>query len=391
MQSYFFLTSEARKPIQAASAFARVRIPLNGHTPPKHIKKRVVVAEGTLLATHPNPVIGDMHASITGTIKELSDSAVELEALAEGTTTEVAFPEPLDLNALAGQELLKALKELGITTRPFTRPCTTFVINGLNPEPGMAYAEEMLLTCQHVLEAGLALVKRISSATEFILAVPNGNTTPLDGATSQYVPPVYPNSLARPLCTLLFGKESTANITVVRLHALYTLGLVAQSGLPLTRTIATVQGENFLLPIGAPVADLLRRSNHTPEEGDTIILGGAMRGKALANESRGMGKDDEAMALIKKGTVPPLEDNPCIGCGACVSICPMGLMPNLLSRYAEFEQYAACREADIEICIECGLCAYVCPACRPMQQHYRMAKYSLGLSTHQESMPLRTK
>ena len=383
MQLSFLLTHADRKIIRDDLSFSRVRVPLMGYTLSKGIKKRMAIAEGTVIATHANPKIGDLHASITGTVKNITDRVVEIEQT--GSAEELALQkiEPKNLAGLAVEELLVTLKELGVSTRPFTRLCNTFVINGLNPEPGMAYAEELLLSYQNILEAGVNLIKRLSNAKEYILAVPDGNTTPLAGTTSTYVHPVYPMSLARPLCTEIFGKESTAGITVARAHAVFSLGLVAASGLPLTRTLVTVQGDNFLIPVGVPISEVLKYTGHNPEPGDTIILGGAMRGHAVSHAERGISKTDEAMFLRKKADALPLENNPCINCGACVHICPMRLRPNLLSRYVEFEQYTACRGADIELCIECGLCAFVCPACRPMQQQYSMAKQQLGLSSFQ--------
>lgn len=383
MQSPFILTHPDRKPIRNDINFARVRIPLMGYTVSKAVKKRMAIAEGTVVATHEKPKIGDLHASITGTVKNLTDRFIEIEVANTPEEAALAKVEPKDLLSLDVETLLVTLKELGVSTRPFTRPCDSFVINGLNPEPGMAYAEELLLAYQGTLEAGIELIKKVSNAKEYILAVPDGNTTPLKGTKSHYVHPVYPISLARPLCTDIFGKESTANITMVRAHAVFALGLVALTGLPLTRTLVTVQGENFLIPVGVPISEVLKYTGHSPEPGDTIILGGAMRGKAVFHAERGISKVDESMFIRRKADALPLENNPCIGCGACVKICPMRLAPNLLSRYAEFEQYAACRKADIELCIECGLCAYVCPSCRPMQQQYSMAKQQLGLSSLQ--------
>ena len=136
-------------------------------------------------------------------------------------------------------------------------------------------------------------------------------------------------------------------------------------------------------PRGATGATLLGRGGLTRGGGDWVGRGGGMRGHAMAGLHRGIGKNDEALQMFKKNSMPKLEDNPCIGCGACVDACPMRLRPNMLSRYAEFRQYEGCRKEHLEICIECGMCGYVCPACRPMQQYFRMAKFNLGMSSRQ--------
>lgn len=419
-------------PVTELTDVPLVRVPLVEHSPLPFVKKRVVVAEGALLATHSSPNIGDLHAPFTGTIKDVTSQFIAIEALPEeksdlpppvsGTastsaagvqdaengngqnndmqsTTEDVAPAPAEppkgggrfnqasvsFDGLNREELSIILKSLGVSVRQFARRSRMFVINGLNPEPGMLHTHELLASYRHTLEAGLGLLKRLSGSEEYILALPEDSPHALEGTTPRYVKPVYPISLTRPLALKLTGKEYTGNITVVRLHALFSLGMVAQSGMPLTRILTTALGRNYLAPLGTPVGTFFSVAGVAPEDGDTVIIGGAMRGTAIANLSRGLGKSDEAVLLAQKGTRPALEDNPCIGCGACVSVCPMRLRPNMLSRLAEFEQYEACRKEHIDACTECGMCGYVCPTCRPMQQYFRIAKFRLGIRSFQHT------
>ena len=410
-------------PVTELTGVPLVRVPLVEHSPLPFVKKRAVVAQGALIATHSSPNIGDLHAPFTGTVKDVTASFIAIEALPEerpelpaavcgtvsasaaGTARQGADAEKeaegpaaapvvpkgggrftqaaVSFDGLNREELSIVLKSLGISVRQFARRSRMFVINALNPEPGMLYTQELLASYRHTLEAGLGLLKRLSGSEEYILALPEGSPHALEGTTPRYVKPVYPISLTRPLALKLTGKEYTGNITVVRLHALFSLGIVAQSGMPLTRILTTALGRNYLAPLGTPVETFFSVAGATPEDGDTVIIGGAMRGTAIANLARGLGKSDEAVLLAKKGTRPALEDNPCISCGACVSVCPMRLRPNTLSRLAEFEQYEACRKEHIDACTECGMCGYVCPTCRPMQQYFRIAKFRLGIRSFQ--------
>lgn len=387
MKSPFILTVPDQRPLEELHGITTLLVPLRGHTAAPGIKKRVAVAANTLLAVHPDMSLGEIHAPCDGVIKDITARHIEItcsEAPPEGTQP-VA---PVTLSGLDEQALCTALKELGISVRPFTRPCKTFVINGLNPEPGMVYAEELLCNHKEILEAALALVKRLSPATDYVLALPAGSKCSLTGMRNHFVKPEYPISLARPLIKSITGKESSADITMVRLHDLFGLGLVASSGLPRTRTVISVQGRNFLVPMGTPVQTLLDAALVKVQPGDTVVLGGAMRGQALSVMRRGIDKDSEALLHIPAKSKPPLEDNPCINCGACIYACPMRLRPNMLSRYAEFEQYEGCAKEYINRCIECGLCGYVCPSCRPMQQYFRNAKKALGIETLQRRLPL---
>ena len=415
MDKRFFLSPEERRPITVLDNVTVVRLPLGEHVPLKSVKKRSKVAENALVATHPSPNVGDLHAPFAGVVKELTSTYIEIEYDAPAQTTApeqfetaeqaaakivapgktgagTSEPDPtapvaplsfdgLDPLALAGQ-----LKRLGVSPRPFTRACDLFIINCLNPEPGMLYADELLAEYKPVLEAGIALIRRLNEAPRFVLVLPQASSFTMEGLETRHLKPVYPISLARPMIRAVTGQEDTSNVTLVRLHAVFQLGLVAGSGLPLTRSVTTAFGKNYFAPLGTPVSTLLGLSGQTLAPGDSVILGGAMRGVSISGVRRGFRKEDDAIVLVKKGSRPPLEDNPCINCGACVNVCPMRLRPNMLSRYAEFEQYEDCRTEYLDVCIECGMCGYICPTCRPMQQLFRMAKDRLGMRTLQHAL-----
>lgn len=398
MDRRFLLTPEERCPITELDAITVVRLPIGEHVPLKTVKKRAKVAAGACVALHPSPNVGDLHAPFDGVVKNVTTTFIEIEyeplpeaAPVEGEEAKAeddlaSRVAPVDFTGMDSIELGKVLKALGVDLRPFTRPCSLFIINGLNPEPGIMYSEELLSGYMPVLEAGFAMLRRLNSVERFMLVVSNISDASLEGAETRHITPVYPNSLARPLIRTVTGTEDTRQVSLARLLSLFQLGLVAQSGLPLTRSVVTAFGKNFLAPLGTPVETFMEFTGAVPATGDGVILGGAMRGVAIAGFRRGIRKTDDAMALVKDNSRPDLEDNPCINCGACVSVCPMRLRPNMLSRYSEFGQYEDCRKELIEVCIECGMCGYICPACRPMQQQFRMAKHSLGLSTFQHAL-----
>jgi electron transport complex protein RnfC len=400
MDKRFSLSPVERCPITILDDVSLVRLPLGDRTPLKQVKKRARVAKGALIATHSSPNVGDMHAPFDGMIQDVSATYIEIgydplpdapaaPPPAGGTENEadLAAPvPPVSLDGLDSVALAGALKKLGLAVRPFTRPCDVFILNGLNPEPGMLFAQEILAEYMPVLEAGFALLKRLNPAPSYVLALPEGSSAVLEGASVFPVKAQYPISLARPLIRKVTGKERTGRVSLVRVHNLFHLGLIARSGLPLTESVVTAFGRNYLAPLGTPVATFLERAGLSPEPGDSVVLGGAMRGVAISGTRRGLRKVDDAMQFVRKNSKPELGGNPCINCGACVSLCPMRLRPNMLSRYAEFELYESCRKEYIETCIECGMCGYICPACRPMQQHFRMAKRALGLSTFQHRL-----
>jgi electron transport complex protein RnfC len=52
----------------------------------------------------------------------------------------------------------------------------------------------------------------------------------------------------------------------------------------------------------------------------------------------------------------------CMGCGNCATVCPVNLLPSRLARLSELDRFEEAKELGLETCMECGSCAYTCPA-----------------------------
>ncbi|UZP66838.1 NADH:quinone oxidoreductase subunit RnfC [Desulfovibrio mangrovi] len=360
---------------------AELRIPLSGHET-KTVKKKAEVAPGTLVADHKNAKTGNMHAGIAGVVTEITADCI---VIAAQEPAEPASVETVDVSALSGDALAAALKGLGVDIRPLIKKCDTLIINGLNPEPGITFADSLLGQYKATVEAGLAVLKKLSPASRFMLACADGSSASLSGLTNVAVKPMYPNSLDELIIAKATGSEKSTGVRVLPLHTVFNLGLVAQSGLPLTKTVVSVQGENYMVTIGTPVSTVLEHAGHTIADGDMVILGGPMRGTATSDLMRGIGKDTQGLFLIKAGTFAPVTNKQCISCGECVLHCPSRIMPNLITRYIEFREYDQCAAQGIDVCMECGLCAYYCPARRPMLQLIRLGKHQIALKEAQVS------
>jgi electron transport complex protein RnfC len=393
-KNIFDLSPDERRPFTVLEGVTLVRRLLHNQKPLAHVKKRARIPKGGLLAVLVSPARGDIHSPFDGIIKDVTPRYVEIEydplppkpePTPDGKPIEeIPDPvQPVSFEGLDAAELAKTLKTLGVSTRFFTKPCDVFIINALNTEPGVNFVPELLESRLPTLQAGFELLRRLSPASNFIMAVPPGCTAKLDGVVNYETPPVYPKTLRLPLVRKILGRETDENVGFARLFRLHQMGEVALTGLPLAQMAITVLGNNYLAPLGTPMEKFFEVLGVVPEEGDTVILGGLMRGGAMANLRRGIDKLDDGIQFIKKDSMPYLQDSPCYHCGSCVNVCPMRLRPNMLSRYAQFRQYEGCRKERLDLCIECGMCGYVCPACRPMQQYFRMAKFNLGIPSLQ--------
>lgn len=359
-----------------------VRLNRQGFKLLENIKKKVQVYPHMPLAVHPSPEKGNLFAPIYGEISDINERSIFVTATAPFDAPEVA---PVDLLAsdMEGEDLRLALKNMGVNTHSLGKECETLIINGLNPNPGVTWAEPMLATHVRTLEAGFELHRRMTRARNVVLVVPKGSKVAFDNITLAYVEPEYPNSVDGLVIKAVTGKEKPDNVGIVSLHNIWSLGRVARTCFPLTETVMTIGSYehwgNYIVKEGSTVEDLLRFANITLKNGDTVIRGGPLRGESLDRLDRSVTKGTYGLFVVEEGTVPPMEGHsPCVNCGACVLVCPARLSPSTLSRYAEFALHERSRKENIDSCLDCGLCGYVCLARRPVLQYIRLSKEKLA-------------
>ena len=379
----FCLVYNEHRPFGAGPAPRRVRLNREGFTILPGVKKKTPVRPGMLLAEHPSPEKGDLHAPIYGVITEINArsifvDAVDPESFEPGVLQDA--PEPVDLikNGAEGEELALAVKKMGVNTRSLGQRTKTLIVNGLNPEPGVRWAEPMLAEQSGEIRMGLELLRRLHRADEILLAVPDGCDTRLAGMKTVHVNPMYPNSVNELLIREITGEEAPPDVAAVGLHNVWSLGRTGVTGLPLTETVITIgtatDWANYIVKNGSLVGELLEFSDIRLKSGDTILRGGPLRGESLDRIDRSITKGAYGFFVVNAGEVPPIEgDSPCINCGACIQVCPTRIDPRMLSRYAEFGRYDMSRKENFRLCIDCGLCGYVCIARRPVLQYIRLA------------------
>ena len=366
-----------------------VRLNREGFKLVEGVTKKTLVHPRMRLAVHPSPLKGDAFSPIFGRISEINERSIFVEAVEpneeQRLAAEAVEKDKVDLLALPerGAELGKILKGLGLNTRSLGQDCKTPIINGLNPDPGVTWAEPMLLTHLDNLKAGLEVLRRLSPAEKILLAVPKEMRLHYHDIEVAHVPSQYPASVNALVVKAVTGKENPEGVGIVGLHNVWSLGRVARTGLPLIETVLTIgsfeHSGNYIVKEGSTIGELLHFANIELKNGDTLVRGGPLRGESLDRLDRSVTKGSTGVFVVEAGTIPPMQGHsPCINCGACVLICPARLSPSFLSRYAEFALHERNRAEHIECCLECGLCGYVCIARRPVLQYIRLSKHKLA-------------
>ncbi len=151
-------------------------------------------------------------------------------------------------------------------------------------------------------------------------------------------------------------------------------------GQPLIERVTTITGNsvvnpgNWRLRLGTTVLDALQLAGGVKHAPAKIILGGPMMGFAQKSLMVTITKNSSGILLLDQQDTALYESRQCINCKSCVEVCPMNLVPSILSKASVKENFEMAEKHNVMDCMECGCCAYVCPAKRPMVQHLRLAK-----------------
>lgn len=168
---------------------------------------------------------------------------------------------------------------------------------------------------------------------------------------------------------------------VATIYAIYE---AVQKNKPLISRVMTVTGKsvakpgNYLVRFGTPLTQVVELAGGVPEDTGKIIGGGPMMGRAMNNIDMPAHKRTSGLLFLPESeSRRGIEEN-CIRCGKCVSACPMGLEPYLLSRQSELKMWDEMEAHNVMDCIECGCCQFTCPSHRPLLDYVRNGKVTVG-------------
>lgn len=139
--------------------------------------------------------------------------------------------------------------------------------------------------------------------------------------------------------------------------------LVEVSGIPLHKTCI------FWVKIGTTIRKLLEECGGTETKPAKIIINGLLKGVAVTEIDIPVTKYLKSITLLSSDTMPDQKTSLCIHCGACRKICPIGLLPDMISSYYANETSMP-KEilSSVHLCDECALCNTACPSRLPLFQ-----------------------
>lgn len=396
----------------------RVTLPLQQHSgqPAKScVAQGNAVKVGSVIAKREGMVSSALHASISGTVSEVSTTQISIEG--DGQDEWLRLP-PLVWQNVEPHALLERLNESGIVglggagfpTHIKARVVEqhtihTLVINAAECEP---YITADDLTLRHyaneVLE-GAQIIAKLCGAQHIVIGIEDNKPEAIDAlkqalTNSQPVPVElaviatrYPSGGERQLIKKLLdlnvpsgGLPADVGVLCHNPGTLLAILHAVRDGQPLVSRVVTLTGEAITQPgnrwvrLGTSVRELLEQAGLNTPELHQVIQGGPMMGAPLLTLDTPVTKLTNCLiAATLEELPPPPAESPCIRCGECESVCPVALLPQQLHWYARAQDDAKLERYHLFDCIECGACSYVCPSHIPLVVDYREAKSRLRL------------
>lgn len=388
------------------------------------VSKNDPVKAGQLIGQSTGFVSTNIHSSVSGKVSKIDlfpDSsgyrrmAVAIEVEGDEWMEDIdRSPELIREIRLSSKEIIDKTLEKGIVglggatfpthvklSVPHGKKAEVLIINGVECEPYLTSDHRLMLEKGPEIMVGIQILMKALAVKDALIGIEKNKPDALiqlkqlsaDYPGIRVVPlkVKYPQGGEKQLIKALTGREVPSGglpievgVVVQNVGTALAVYEAVQKNKPLIDRVVTLTGKsvqkpaNYLVRIGTAINDLVEASGGLPENTGKIINGGPMMGRAIDNLEVPVTKGTSGIVLI------PVEESRrkamknCIRCAKCTQVCPMGLEPYLLMNLSELSRWDDLEINRVMDCMECGSCSYTCPSDRPLLDHIRLAKNTVG-------------
>ncbi len=276
------------------------------------------------------------------------------------------------------------------------------IINGVECEPYLTSDHRTMLERGEELLIGVEILKKALKVEKAIIGVENNKPDAIAhlnklikeknfAITVEPLKVQYPQGGEKQLIAAVTGREVPPppglpiHVGAVVCNASTTVAIyeAVQKNKPLIERVVTITGKNLKEPrnlltrMGTPIQKLVDMAGGLPEGDVKVVNGGPMMGRAMVNLDSPVTKGCSGVTVFSGNDAHRVDMECCIKCAKCVSACPMGLEPYLISKMSKKQMWESVEAERITDCIECGCCQYTCPAGLPLLDYVRLGKQTV--------------
>lgn len=403
-------------PIENAFLPLNAIIPLkNGPKAPEALPVVYIgqeVREGELLAKASGPGSTNVHSPIPGIVRRIGSIPAPgaYETGSVRVSLEGAFsvlgkrPERYLWKSLNKHDISHVAQDKGLvrvsTGEPLAAalseraamPGFTLVVNALEMDPYLRVEESLLSQRPLDVIDGCAIAARMALPANIVIAIddayPPEAVASLKeaAATAELILTIHcfkrrvPQDMPRQIAEALGLAEEA--LFVLEPSTLICLHDAVVANKPHIEQYVYVGGGAVKRPavlkarIGAPIGDLLEECGGFIGRPEAIVIGGPYTGKSAPDLDTPVTKTTRAVLALTAEEVKPAKERPCVRCGECLEVCPVGLDPSRLLKLLRVGRASEANEAGLGLCSSCGACASVCRSRIPLVAAFDAAKAS---------------
>ena len=355
---------------------------------------------GEVVSVEPIPYLSEQPAMCVTVHNDFADEWVELHPLGSVETVDPALIIPAIKNAgicgLGGASFPTHVK---LSIKP-EQKCDCIIANGAECETHLTCDHRLMLENPVRVVDGLRAAMRAINVKEGIIAIEDNKPDAIEamrkacqgreGVRVQVLKTKYPQGGEKQLIEAVTGRQVPsgglpiqAGVIVMNVATCAAVADAVIDGKPLVERIVTVTGAvrepaNLRLRIGTITEDIIGECGGFSGDVGKIVFGGAMTGMCAPNTSIPIAKATGGILVLDKQDAASVEEGPCLRCGKCVEVCPIGLHPLKIKIAADADRIDECKRLHVMDCTLCGSCSFICPAHRWLTASFKVAKQKLA-------------
>ncbi len=417
----------AHQPITECALPSKAIIPLVQHigAPAQPVvEKGQKVKVGELIAKAGGFVSANIHSPVSGTVAKIDSTTdawgMRMPAIfidVEGDEWLETIDRSTDVVrecTLDPKEIIDRISAAGVVglggacfpthvklMPPPGKKAEVLIVNGVECEPYLTCDHQLMLEHGEEIIVGIQILMRALGIDKAVIGIEKNKPDAIArmrelaartlGISVQPLKLKYPQGGEKQLIDACIGRQVPSGALPIEVGAvvdnvatIYAVYEAVQKRKPLISRVMTVTGKslqkpgNYSVRFGTPLSQVVEAAGGVPEDTGKIIGGGPMMGRAMNNIDMPSNKRVSGLLFLPESESRRVEPENCIRCGKCVSACPMGLEPYLLSKQAQMQMWDDMEKHDVMDCIDCGCCLFTCPSHRPLLDYIRMGKATVG-------------